>query len=248
MFSFPAPPKKHTRQGFVKAGSPYNQLGRFFIGLDPAWSGISAIEFAEGAPVSFVSHCVIGENTGLERVTQPSHRNVLNLKEAFVINNNMFFLYAQWGLTLKEIQKLSPVFQLGEVEVATVCKGILRGLKYIHNTLGISHGNVACSSILITDEGEVKITGIGESMTRERRPQGKAEDIRSVCKMVHTLLRLSDATGVRGTMGILAEDFVGVPSTATAEDLLQHPFLQVSAAPWCLRPINILCAIARERK
>lgn len=125
MFSFPAPPKKNTRQGFVKVGSPYNQLGRFFIGLDPAWSGINAIEFAEGAPVSFVSHCTIEGNMEVERVAQPSHKNVLSLKEAFVINNNMFFLYGQWGLTLKEIQKLSPVFQLGEVEVATVCKGVL---------------------------------------------------------------------------------------------------------------------------
>jgi hypothetical protein len=58
-------------------------------------------------------------------------------------------------------------------------------------------------------------------MIRDPRPQGKAEDIRSVCKMVHTLLRLGDATGVRGTMGILAEDFIGVPPTATVEDLLQ---------------------------
>lgn len=65
------------------------------------------------------------------------------------------------------------------------------------------------------------LAGIGESMIRKNRSQGKAEDIRSVCKIVHALLRLNDATGVRGTMGILAEDFVGVSQTATAEDLLQ---------------------------
>lgn len=35
---------------------------------------------------------------------------------------------------------------------------ILRGLKYIHNVLGIYHGNLACSSILRTDDGEVKIS------------------------------------------------------------------------------------------
>ena len=124
MFSFLAPPKKHARQAFVKTGSLYDQLGRFFVGLSPAWSGISAIEFAEGAPVSFVSHCMIEDNSGVERVTPPLHKNVLTLKEAFAANNHMFFLYAQWGLTLKEIQKLSPVFQLREVEVATVCKGV----------------------------------------------------------------------------------------------------------------------------
>ena len=50
---------------------------------------------------------------------------------------------------------------------------------------------------------------------------GKAEDIRSVCKIVHSLLHLQDATGVRGIMGMLAWDFTGVSPMVTPEDLLQ---------------------------
>lgn len=76
---------------------------------------------------------MIEGNVGVERVTQPSHKNVLSLKEAFVNNNNIFFLYAQWGLSLKEIQELSPVFQLGEVEVATICKGVGTNSTHIGN-------------------------------------------------------------------------------------------------------------------
>ena len=58
-------------------------------------------------------------------------------------------------------------------------------------------------------------------MTRSPILQGKSYDIEAVCNIAFTLLSLSDTVGVRGTMGILAEDFTGAPSTATVEDLLQ---------------------------
>lgn len=63
--------------------------------------------------------------------------------------------------------------------------------------------------------------GIGESMTRKPILQGKSHDIEAVCNIAFTLLGLGDTVGVRGTMGILAENFTGAPSTATVEDLLQ---------------------------
>lgn len=63
--------------------------------------------------------------------------------------------------------------------------------------------------------------GIGESMTRKPIMQRKSQDIEAVCNIAFTLLGLGDTVGGRGTMGILAEDFTGAPSTATVEDLLQ---------------------------
>ena len=123
--SFPAPPRNPIRQSFVKVGSLYAQPDRFFVGIGPTLSGISAIEFAEGVPVSFISHCTIENTTEGERVVQPSHKNVLDLKEVFIMNKDMFFLYAKWGVTLNEVQELSPAFKLGEVEVAVICKGVL---------------------------------------------------------------------------------------------------------------------------
>lgn len=127
--------------------------------------------------VSFVSHCTVQEDVGIERLKRASHTNLLGLKEVFVGAGSAFFLYEQWGIALNELQGLSHVFQLGEVEVATVCKGvftrfepagrienwanckqIFQGLKYIHNDLGICHGDLNCSTVLINDEGNVKIS------------------------------------------------------------------------------------------
>lgn len=36
---------------------------------------------------------------------------------------------------------------------------ILQGLKFIHNELGICHGDLTCSSVLVDDGGTVKIGG-----------------------------------------------------------------------------------------
>lgn len=58
-------------------------------------------------------------------------------------------------------------------------------------------------------------------MVRKPIWQGKHKDIEAVCNIAHTLLGLGGTVGVRGTMGLLAEDFAGAPANTTAKDLLQ---------------------------
>ncbi|KAH8431450.1 uncharacterized protein LDX57_009112 [Aspergillus melleus] len=214
---------------FVKYGSPYDQSNRIFIGLDPSWNGIDAIEFQDGLAIGFLSHCKVEGNTfPLQHITQVSHRNVLGFKEIFVKRGGCFFIYGQWGTTLREIHQLLP---------------ILNGLKYIHDELGISYGGLGCSNILITQDGEVKISGIGRSLVQSPTSVGKAQDVQAVCNIARKLLDLQNATTVRGTIGLIAEDFIGASPTATVDELLR-----IQAMPWCLRPINTLCSIARQRR
>ncbi|KAB8069929.1 hypothetical protein BDV29DRAFT_198329 [Aspergillus leporis] len=196
--------KDHGRGEFVKYGSPYNQEGRLFFGLNPPWNNIHAIEFKEGRPVSF----------------------------------------DQWGLILNKILQLSPVFNLSEVEVAVICRVILQGLRYIHEQVDICYGNLTCSDILINEQGEVRIAGIGNSILQKPDSLGKAKNIQVVCHIARKLLRVKEAVDVRGTTWLLAQDFAGAPPAPTAKGLLQHPFLEVSATQWCLRPLHILCKIA----
>ncbi|KAE8334763.1 hypothetical protein BDV24DRAFT_156592 [Aspergillus arachidicola] len=241
--------KDHGRGEFVKHGSPYNQEDRLFFGLNPPWNNVHAIEFKEGRPVSFVTHQKVEtKNISLDRIRQISHANVLGFKEVFVLKDIIYFLRDQWGLTLNEILQLSPVFNLSEVEVAVICRAILQGLRYIHEQVDICYGNLTCSDILINEQGEVRIAGIGNSILQKPDPLGKAKDIQAVCHIARKLLRVEEAVDVRGTTGLLAQDFAGAPPATTAKGLLQHPFLEVSAAQWCLRPLHILCKIARERK
>lgn len=38
--------------------------------------------------------------------------------------DRVVFIYDQWSMTLGELWLLTPVFQLGEIEVAMICNGV----------------------------------------------------------------------------------------------------------------------------
>jgi hypothetical protein len=63
--------------------------------------------------------------------------------------------------------------------------------------------------------------GIGNSIIQKPDPLGKAKDIQAVCHIARKLLRVEKTVDVRGTTGLLAQDFAGAPPTTTAKDLLQ---------------------------
>ncbi|KAE8395913.1 kinase-like domain-containing protein [Aspergillus alliaceus] len=231
---------------FVKSGSPYDQLNRFFVGLSPTWGPVSAIEFSEGSHLAYVYQERIEErDLQAEDFKETSHPNLVNFKEVFIAKQNVFFLYDTWGISLEEIQQSSSKFCLGEVQFATISKGILQALKYVHEVLGICHGNVTLSTVLINQEGVVKLADVGSSLIREPRRRQKSKDLQAVCSIARSLLRLDETSAIRGTMGLLAEDFTGCSGRATAADPLKHPFLRISLGPWCLRPVSVLCGIAR---
>jgi len=63
-----------------------------------------------------------------------------------------------------------------------------------------------------------------KSMVRKSSPQGKFQDVGAVCDIARTLLDFDNMTGVQGTLGLLAVDFIAVPLDVTLEYLLQvHP-------------------------
>lgn len=109
---------------FVQYGHP-KTFGRFFVGLEPQWSGINAVEFTEGLPVTYIKKFRMAQaGERVHHLTATSHQNLVNLREAFVTSDSIYFVYERWGISLKEICQLWPVFQLGEVEVATLCNEV----------------------------------------------------------------------------------------------------------------------------
>ncbi|PIG85279.1 hypothetical protein AARAC_004371 [Aspergillus arachidicola] len=207
----------------VKYGNPFT-MDRLFVGLEPAWGGINAIELTEHMPISFVSKLIIarGDRPKMGCFKKTSHRHLVNLKEVFVTEESLILFYDKWeGISLREIQDLRPAFQLGEVEVATVCFQMLQAMQYIHGTLGISHGALYEEDIYIHESGDIKIAKIGESMARGSSPQEKSKDIQSILKIARQLLGLQGTSGGSGTMGLLAHDFTAAPSNTSIDQLLQ---------------------------
>lgn len=66
----------------------------------------------------------------------------------------------------------------------------------------------------------------------KRSVLSKAEDVQAICNIARRLLGLEEPTKVRGTIGLLAEDFAGAPSTATAGDLFQVKDIE-QINKWC---------------
>jgi hypothetical protein len=88
------------------------------------WSDVSAIEFTEDSPVGYVKKLLVEGEVPVGRLSETCHRNIVNLREVFITERSIFFVYEKWGISLEEIHHLSPVFQLGEVEVATICREV----------------------------------------------------------------------------------------------------------------------------
>jgi hypothetical protein len=117
--------KDRTDTGqFIKYGHPFQSLHRFFVGLEPMWSDVSAIEFTEDSPVGYVKKLSVAGEVPVNRLSETCHQNIVNLREVFITERSIFFVYEKLGISLEEIHNLSPVFQLGEVEVATICREV----------------------------------------------------------------------------------------------------------------------------
>lgn len=58
-------------------------------------------------------------------------------------------------------------------------------------------------------------------MIRQSTQQEKFDDIKAICTIARTLLGLDNGGGIRGTIGLLAEDFTSGSSDKQVDDLLQ---------------------------
>jgi serine/threonine protein kinase len=155
---------------FVKYGNPFSETNRGFLYLKS--SGFDALEVC-GTALRMVKHFkVCPDAIQVKSLRTTEHENLVNLKEVFLAEDAIFFIYDDWGIP---VDRICSVFHIGEVEVATICKGVcpdlfllskcleanmhqvLQGLVYLHEVLDIGHGAIYPSNILIMPDGGVKI-------------------------------------------------------------------------------------------
>lgn len=90
---------------------------------------------------------------------QPAfHANLVGLVEAFHDDDVVYLAYNYNGLVVSLSQVIAtPTVILGEPEIASICRGVLQGLEYLHERLKIGHGNVESCNVLLCPDGDVKI-------------------------------------------------------------------------------------------
>lgn len=135
------------------------------------------------------------------RLTQDDY--LVNLREAFQNGESVYFIYAYHGFAIDlAVVCATPHVQFSEADIATVCRSTLRGLQYIHDTLRISHGDIALRNILLSEDGRIRIgellfsyppgngfadtrkANIGRSMLENQTLGTKREDLKHVGLLV----------------------------------------------------------------
>ncbi|OKL55272.1 hypothetical protein UA08_09432 [Talaromyces atroroseus] len=122
---------------------------------------------------------------------------------------------------------------------------LLHGLIYIHEALNVSHGNLHCGGIYLSDEGEIKIGDVGKSMTLRGKAKDISCDVQAVFQIASQLLSLDRSTDTTSMSWIIAKNFVTMPSTVDPRTLLKHPFLKLGQGSWYLSSIGGLLSFMR---
>lgn len=76
----------------------------------------------------------VNKKEWLSRLTQASHKNIVALHECFYHAGDLFFIYELMDVYLLQIFS-TPFGPLKAYEVASWCREVLEGIRYIHQTL-----------------------------------------------------------------------------------------------------------------
>jgi serine/threonine protein kinase len=107
-----------------------------------------------------------GNAAALSRLGTASHTNIVGLLEAFYDESILYFVYNYSGFAFDLSQVAStPSVSFTEPELSHISKGILRGLQFIHESLKIGHGRISGNTILLFENGDIKIGSYTSSVS-----------------------------------------------------------------------------------
>lgn len=96
--------------------------------------------------------------TEFPKLQHAFHENIVGLVEAFYKDAHIYLAYNYHGFAINLSQVVTtPAVKLNEPELASICRSVLLGLKFIHEQLQISYGEVDGNSILLCPDGAVKL-------------------------------------------------------------------------------------------
>ncbi|KAJ5120839.1 uncharacterized protein N7515_010227 [Penicillium bovifimosum] len=98
------------------------------------------------------------KHTSVSKLQVALHTNIVGLVEAFYDSKATYLVYNYHGFAVSLSQVGStPAVQLSEIDLASICRSVLKGLEYIHEELLIVHGRIDCDNIILCSDGGIKI-------------------------------------------------------------------------------------------
>ncbi|CBF84439.1 hypothetical protein AN9024.2 [Aspergillus nidulans FGSC A4] len=153
------------RYGFPHLGHPSQKYSLSWK-TDQAGGGWLSLGNYFGFSTVFIKKReVVKPRTGFPKLQRAFHENLVGLIEAFQDGADIYLAYNYHGFAVSLSQVCStPGIRLAESDLASICRSVLKGLEYIHETLLVAHGNVDSNNTLLCHDGAVKIANIGDSM------------------------------------------------------------------------------------
>ncbi len=90
---------------------------------------------------------------------------IVNIKDMYMEKSDIVFVYEQMDLSLRHMTGILQNRSLKAFQIAAICREVVSGLLCMHQELGLAHGALSCSTILLDDNGRVKIGKCGKKIT-----------------------------------------------------------------------------------
>ena len=154
-YRFGIPIKAHRNPpplSTVKEEQPKSKYHKSY-NVDQAGYGMIALKDVEGFPAFLIKKRQIPSSWTFQ---EASHKNLVSLTDFYTESSFICLVYEYVHLAIP-LGGLAGIVDFSEADIATVCREILGGLIYIHSKLGISHGSVDCSNVLLNARGEIQL-------------------------------------------------------------------------------------------
>ncbi|KOS37753.1 hypothetical protein ACN38_g11447 [Penicillium nordicum] len=249
------PNEKSASPALSKKGSLDRYHKSYYI--DQAGTGVIALKDTENLPICLIKDRDAGK-LRIRGLQFASHRNILSLIDHFQSGYTLHLVYEYEHLAIS-LGCVAGNVQFSDADIATVCREILEGLKFIHSALRTSYGLLDFSNVLLTWQGEVKLgtscplnlnftnsreANIGESLLKEHSSDTIQKDIQDVGSIV---VFLSDRTAAllgsshdpdTSPLSQMAYSFVQrTKEDTTVESLIKDEFLHLAnpGGAWSLK-------------
>ena len=151
----PIEPGKFEKRSDHRKLNPPSKYHKSYL-IDQAGPGVIALKDTEKLPICLIKYCQPQKQRSLLKLQFASHKNLVSLIDHFQSGDEIQLIYEYEHLAIS-LGCVAGAVPFSEADIATICKEVLEGLKYVHTVLSIIYRLLDFSNILITWQGEVKL-------------------------------------------------------------------------------------------
>ncbi|KAF4154948.1 hypothetical protein KXV55_008391 [Aspergillus fumigatus] len=215
------------KEMFIQRGDPVEKYLIDWKISNSEWIGLRRCQ--EHQVYLIKKRILVRERDIIDNLRGTSHKNLINLVEAFQLNDTLCLVYSHRGFAI-DLQTVcvGSGTAFNDTEIATTCLNVLSGLRYVHEVLTIAHGDLSRRNIMLHGDGKIRIANIGDGLLKNSKD--RRQDLKNLGHIVTYMstpaaVLSADANNARN-VSQQAKHFIEQLRTSTYRVIMAHPFLQ----------------------